>query len=492
MTDYIHLDEHVGRVLVPNLPTDDDAYLVCLTSQELHIIRAFVFPYASWRTRFVRWVQDNLFQTATPEELSAYQELVEGLDENLGGALMPCSDIGTGLQAIATALAGLQPVAQTVNCGAGGAGGGVCSGVVGAVSGMTPAQAIPQTLIIEPSQAGDPPEGFETWEVYFTRKCQASHALFAWIRNFLLTMQSASGAAQNMASAIGVVGMIMAVLGLLIDPVAMVGLAVGVLAVLLISTDALIKVNGAVDYLDENKDDIICAFYSSGSALQVQAIATGAIEDALQAIEWGEVFAPLGAALETAIGAVGSQLLSNNVVNVLFYAAEDVVLPTATCECGGAQEWHFDAGVEGWIFVGEPPSPVTEEHGWTQVESGKDPSNGSAGRLFVEVDMVAFNPPSFYPSWERYLPPGTVVAIGDTLVADVYAGPDQSFISLGIVYTDDTEDSTGWTSWVNWGLATCTVTEPNNGKTVKFLYAVWERRATGAGLFALDKVILNT
>jgi len=471
MTSFIHLNEHVGRVLVPNLPTDDDAFLVCLTSQEVHIIRAFVFPYATWRTRFVRWVQDNLFETATDEELSAYQEKLEALDDTLGGALMPCSDIKEGLEAIAAALAGLQPVTQNVTCGGGGGSNPACSGVLGAIAGMDPGQVIPQTPIEEPDPEGDPPEGFDSWEEYYTRKCQASYALFAWMRNFLTTMQSASGAAQNLASAVGIAQLIMIVIGIALDPIAMAGLAAAVLAVLLISTDALIKISGAVDYLDTHKDEIICAFYNSGSALDVQQIATSAIEDAVQAIEWGSVFAPLGEALETAIAAVGSQLLSNNVVNVLFYAAEDVVLPEAECNCG-TTGWHFDASSEGWSAWEDERNDVHQAAQWQASPSPQDPGDSSAGCLESVIDLPEGGYSWYNGGWRiaGSVLPSAIAHTGDSFICRAYkstsAGAPKMFAVIR--YSDDSTDYEYHDSH-SWETITVAVSSGNNGKTIAYL-----------------------
>jgi hypothetical protein len=486
MSEYIHLDEHVGRVLVPNLPTNDDAFLVCLTSQEVHIIRAFVFPYASWRTRFVRWVQDNLFQTATPEELSTYQEMVEELDDTLGGALMPCSDIKEGLEAIAAALSGLGGGVTNVSCG-----GGACGAIGGAMADMPNDDILPPDPVTEPDPGGDPPEGFDTWEAYYTHKCKAAEFLWLGIRNLIQTIGGLSGAVAVMSTTAPAVVAWVATTGVVFPPAAFALLATYILAFMVLAIGAFYSMQEALEYWDDNHVPIVCAMYQSGSAADAITVLADFYEDAIESVTWVGVLAPLGSVLAAALSQVGATAINTSMVNVLFTLAQDVVVPDATCDCSDVSEWHFDAGVEGWVFVGDPPSPVTETHGWTDAESGKDPSDQSPGRLYVNVDMVAYNPPTYYPVWQRSLPPGLVVATGDTLQARVFAGPDNSFIIIGIEYTDDTNDNSGWTAWVNWGSATATVTAPNNGKTIKRLWAAWERRATGTGAFALDNVVLN-
>lgn len=400
---------------------------------------------------------------------------------------MPCSDILAGLNAIAAAMAGLKPGTTNVSCGD-----GACGAVGGAISGMTNDQIIPQESVTEPGQGGSAPEGFDTWEEYFAHKCKAAWFMWYGMRNLFNTLAGLSGIAAIAAGVSpAIIGWTIG-LGVVFPPGGLALLITYCLAFLVATLGAFFSFEGAIGYWDANKMSIICAMYESGSADDAINILADWYENAIEAIEWEGVLAPLGPALAGILAQVGAVAINTNVANVLFTLAEDVLLPDVTCECAGASEWHFDSGVEGWVFVGTPPEPVTEEHGWTDAESGKDNSDGSAGRLYVNVDMVAFNPPSYYPTWERALPPGYIVHTGDTFVVDLYAAGGNHWVQAGIQYTDDSGDSSGWVgNWVSWGPQLVTVTAPNTGKSIKLVYACFEKRATGTAQFAVDKAILT-
>ena len=157
-------------VIVDEVPADDEAYLLCLTSPQLHIVRKMVFPAAYFRTRFVRPVGGKRYERASEVEWLAYCEILEDLEDTLGGDAMPCSDIRAGLEAIAAALAGGLPgnVTQNVTCGGTGGGNGNLACLV---AQSDPDDLLPSTPATEPEEGGDPPEGFESWDDYREHKC---------------------------------------------------------------------------------------------------------------------------------------------------------------------------------------------------------------------------------------------------------------------------------------------------------------------------------
>jgi len=469
----IQLAQGVGRVNLEVLPEESDCWLAELTNREVHIVRAFLFPFAGWQTRHVRPVADDRYAVASDGEWATLFEEIEVLDHKLGGGLMSCTEIREGLEALAVAIAGLgDHLGQDVNVNCGG-GGGSCGGLLGQLSEYTPAQMTEQTGIEEPDPEGAPPEGFDTWEEYFDRKCKASHALFAWVRNLLSTMQGASGAAATMAVFAPLIAGWVATTGVVFPPAAVVLLAVSVVGVAAISVYAFGQLNEAIDWLDANKDVIVCSLYTSGSALDAQNVIADAVEDALEAIEWAGALAPLAGQLNTALAAALSQAVNTNVVNVLFYAAEDILLPDVTCDCEPEQsEWQFDADEEGWFFYSGGGANVEWEYGWTAASEGADGGDSSPGRLWAEVDRTVEGEGNSTTAWRYEWESGAPVATeGMRLYADLKVTDVEPYVAvyLQMFYEDDTYESffqnatTGWEEWY------ITVSPGNVGKTIKLL-----------------------
>lgn len=485
----IRLDEHVGRVIADLFPADDEAYLLCLTSQQLSIIRQHVFPYAHWQTRFVNPVVGNAFECTDDVAWLAYHQHVEDLEDSLEGDAMPCSDILTGLQAVAAAIAAMNTCNTTVNCGSG------VEGIGGVIKDLPNDEILPPVPVTEPPvYEGDPPEGFDTWEAYLDHKCKAAWFLWATIRNLISTFQILSGVAVGMAVVWPAIWAWVVSTGVLFPPAGILVLATLMLGFLVLAAGASYGVTEALEYWDANKNAIICAMYASGSAEDAIDVLADFYENAIESIVWYGALAPLGPVLAAALAEVGATAINTSMVNVLFTLAADVIVPEADCSScvqPDATEWHFDLGVEGWAFVGVPPSPVTEQHGWRDAEAGKDPNNGSPGRLFVDVNMVAFNPPSYYPTWQRSLLLGMVASTGDSFAVHIYAG-EAAFVKAGIEYSDSSIDDSGWVgNWVNWGTLSVSVAAPNNGKTISKVFVTFEKRSTGTVTFCVDHAVLT-
>lgn len=483
----VHLDEHVGRIIRELFPLDDEAYLLCLTSQELSMIRQMCFPYLHYRTRFVDQLGEGAFRTADDVSWLAYHQLVEDLEDTLGGCAMPCSDILTGLQAVAAALAAMNTCNTTVNCGGGGVG-----GIGGVLAPLPNDEILPQLPVTEPPIGeGAPPEGFDTWEQYLDHKCKAAWFLHAAIRNLLQTLGALSGAAAIMATVSpAIVGWSIGV-GVVFAPAGFALLCVYVLAFLVMTIGAYYSVTEALEYWDTNRSAIICAMYNSGSADDALDVLADFYEDAVEAITWEGILAPLGTVLAGALAQIGATALSTNLVNILFTLAADVIVPDAVCECG-AEAWSFDYSAEGWTFPNDPPEFVTETHGWTDAASGADPGDGSPGRLYANVTMEQFNPPSYYASWVKTIYPALPCHTGDTLAMHAYAVGSNTHIKCDITYTDDTSDGSNWQAWsAGWTSLNAIVTAPNDGKSIKSISFTGEVRQVGGGVFYVDHVVLT-
>jgi len=489
-TRYIHLTDKLGRVLQDLIPTDDDAFLLCLTSQELNVIRQMVFPYAYWDTRLVRKVCGGLYQLATDEEWAAHKERLEQLENSLRGEAMPCSDIKDGLIAIAEAIAGMSPggATQTVNCG--GSGTQAC-GLGGYLAGLDPSELLPQSPATQPDPGGDPPEGFDTWDEYYTHKCRAAHMLWRMIRNLMVSLEGIAGAGITAAAASPIVAGILVATGIACPPAAFVAFVGIVVGVGLLSELAFAELYQAVEYWDDHQDDIVCALYQSGSASDALTLLADFYEDAIEFIVFSGVLEPLAGELTALLSSAGSQVLNTNMVNVLFQVAEDVLLPDAECNCGG-YAWHFTNSAEGWTY-GHATGDASFVGQWTDAESGKDPSDQDAGRLMSTVDKVVEGDAG--AAWWQY--EWTVnkptAYTGMKLSLHGYIDdPGHSSLDPSITYDDDTFDDHLENNPSGWQTLEVTVAGGNVGKSIKKISLThWVGNQTTPVNFYFDHVSLT-
>jgi len=186
--ELVSLSNKVGFVLVDDLPPVGGCNILCLSDREVHIIRRFVYPFAEWRSRFVRWLYGNIYQAATEAEYLEYHDEIGQLFDDIGGEDMGCSELASALTALASAL--------TQNGGGTGGNNGCCApsggqltGVAGAVSLLPPSALLPEAPLALDLE-GDPPEGFASWEVYNIYKCKAAHqiwtAVYRWADTAML------------------------------------------------------------------------------------------------------------------------------------------------------------------------------------------------------------------------------------------------------------------------------------------------------------------
>ena len=413
----------------------------------------------------------------------------DALETQLWGDCMDCSELVTALAALANAITNQK--GTTVACG----GGVGADTVVSCLGNLAPDQIVPQDVIEEPETSGPPPEGFDTWEEYFLRKCQASYALWAWLRNMFNTWQSASGTAMIVDSALAMITAAAVATGVFFPPGALVLMAIGIVQFFVLSIIASEKLTYIVDYLDTNKTSIICAFYNSGSALDVQNLAADAVEDAIETIEWGTLLEPLAPALEPLIASVASQFVNTNVANVLFYAAEDLLLPDAACECGGVlYEWPFDADAEGWYYEETIDEGVETTHGWTAT-GGDFAHPESPGHVYSTIQKSEVGQ-SAASSWQYDFPVQSrpVAVTGKEFVCRIGMAVGANVLnSLAIFYDDDTNDNnTNFAGESGWHTYSVAITAPNAGKHIKQLYAKFAVGATtDLKDWALDTCVLD-
>lgn len=464
----VRLDKGVGRVNLDSLPADDECFLAELTSWDVHVIRAFLFPYSTFTTRWVRPLTQRLFEVGTEQEYADSQELLEGLDVRLGGELMSCTDIREGLEAIAASLAALQGCTTNVNCGS-------CAGQQATIpmymSGLEPDEILPQEGIEEPDPEGEPPEGFESWEVYYARKCKAAHFLWLAIRNLLLSLTTLSGTASIVSATGPLVLAWVYGTGVIFPPGAIALLMTYIIAAVAINAVAAGFLIQAIQYWDENKDSIVCSLYWSGSAQEAIDSLADAYEDAIEAIVWTGALEPLGGALAAAFGLVGTTAINTNLVNVMFEVVEDVVFPDETCDCGQTA-WHFDEDAEGWTWYEDEGNTVNAVTQWQESPSPADSGDSSEGCLEAVLDLPDGGFTYSEGCWR--LPgsglPSAVAHEGDTFSIHGYKSSNVGSVVLyaKIKYSDDAEDYDIDNNQA-WQTMSAVVSAGNDGKTIAYL-----------------------
>ena len=491
--EFISLSNNVGFVLVDDLPPTGGCNILCLSNREVHIIRRFVYPFAEWRSRFVRWLYGNIYQTATEAEYLEYQDEIGQLFNDIGGEDMGCSELASALQALASAM--------ERGGGSGGVNGGNCSGVgiPGQAAGYLGQYGNTQLL---PPPAGSvvenvPPEGFETWGEYLAYKCRAAQQVFAFILGFCrqcqglkLLVVTATIAGPLLAGWMGVWGAIA------ITPLGWVAAVSSLVAIATLESLAFWGFESLGDYLELNKSAIICSLYTSGDAVAAREQIASYIEDGIQAIEWSTIgLEALGPAISSLMGSVMAATVENGVVNILFELQADVAYPDAECDCEfGTYEWHFDADAEDWEELYDVQSPNTGVGQWLDTVLGGDGTD-SPGRLVTYLAR-SDGSKNCKGGWIFTVPGTPVATLEEVLQADIWQGASGGVCRyyLRIQYTDSTNDENIQIAQDSqWKQCSIAVSEGNVGKSIKYFYVLFDFNGsdTGACDFGIDNVRTN-
>ena len=492
-TKIISLPEWTGFVIVDDLPAEGGCNILCLSDRQIHILRRFVYPFAEWRTRYVRWLYGHYYQLATEAEYSEYQDVVNELFNDIKGENMGCSDLAEALMVIAEAIPRIS---------LGGNNGGNCSGVgiPGQAAGYAGQYTNAQLIAPAPGSVTTniPPDGFETWEAYLGYKCRAAQQVFAFVLGFCRECQSlkllvvtATIVGPLLAGWMGVWGAIA------ITPAGWIAAISSLVAIGLLESLAFKGFELLGDYLLANKESIICALYLSGDAVEARAALAGYIEDGIQAIEWSTIgLEALGPAVAGMMGQVMAVATENGVVNILFELQADIAYPDAVCDCAepeqpGTFEWHFENDDEGWEDVADVRSGNSYTNTWTDAESGSDTGDGSAGRLHTSISRSASDIAK--AGWLKHITPDYVYE-GDGFLADVFQSSIEPADRYALIlqYSDASEDVLQITGHPGWERHQVLVTNPNSGKVLNLIYVLAENLTTGTTCYwAIDKVSLT-
>ena len=317
-------------------------HLLCVSERTLYLLHNLAAEDITYRARYAIEFGQGVFRPVdrNDPEWQDYTDAVQGFQ--LEVMEMTC-DIEAGLESIG---AGLSDIADSMANLSGG-----CGAVTVNMPGADCISEIPNedwegSAELDPGEEGegDPvPDDFETWEEYYAYKCDAAHYIWQILRNMFAATMGLGGLQLTSAIIVpaiaGAAGMLPAVL----TPVGFVTFVGAIIVVGGLSILAITESYQMIEYLDDNKDDIVCALYESGTSADAVTALTTILEDAVQFIVWPAGLSGISAALDDAMGLAFSQLANNNVVEPLFRLMVEVTQAGNDCD-GCDQPGGFCAG----------------------------------------------------------------------------------------------------------------------------------------------------
>ena len=297
-------------------------FLPCLTEWDICVLLSML------RTGDFesRW---RLTEESNSGPVSRYLRDVPGQEQTLTDALasielikvklimaMCGQEIKEGLEAIAAAIAGQNYRSViTQNCGSGTGTGG--TGIIGTTPGGNISYGDNPGLEVVEDEAEPVPDGFESWSEYFTYKCQVANHIADGI---ILSLRNISALSLLNLTALSV----------------LLGLALGsfiifppsAIPVMIAALLAIATIQGVLyligDYFEEHREEMVCAFYTSESAVAAQDALIGLLDEALSALVVASEMHPY-------IRTIALVLASTDTLNQLFDGTLRVDYPDADC-----------------------------------------------------------------------------------------------------------------------------------------------------------------
>jgi hypothetical protein len=327
----------------------------------------------TYRARYAIELGQGVFRPVdlSDPEWGDFTDAVEGFQ--LEVIDMTC-DIQEGLESIGE---GLDAIADNLHLVGGGGGG--CSSPGSPVSGcivdLEDSELLPPDPITEGNPAeDDPPDGFETWEEYFAYKCQAAHFIWALERKHMVALRTFDLVTLSSAIVTPIIAGLAGIIPAALTPAGFVVLVTSIVAIGIVSAASWFFMDEMIEWWDDNKQEIVCALYESGTSVVAVNALGNALEDAIQAIvTWGAL-SPVADQIAALLGTGFSQLAGNGIVAPLFQAVASVAVPDADCDdceppagmCGGT--YTFDEDVEG--FEAYYQATISHDDGFGYNEDG--------------------------------------------------------------------------------------------------------------------------
>lgn len=308
--------------------------LLCVSDRTLYVLQNLAALDVTFPVRYATDLLEGGYVPVKEEDgplWDLFRSVVNGVQ--LEVLDMSC-DIETGLTAIADSLSELAE-AQRI-----GGGGGGCPNygvpVLNCIVDLTNEDLFgpPDSTQGDPD-VDPPPEGFATWEEYFTYKCQAAHFIWELERKNMVMIKNFEGVALVASivgpSAAGILGVLPAAM----TPAGWILFVGSIVAIGVVAAASFVYMDQMIDWWDLNKQTIICSLYNSGSSVEAVTALSGLLEDAIQAIvAWG-VLGPVAGEISGLLSTAFSQLAGNGIVEPLFktiVAATQFEYDCAPCE----------------------------------------------------------------------------------------------------------------------------------------------------------------
>jgi hypothetical protein len=371
--------------------SNDAGHVVCLSDRDIDILISSL-RFAHWPTRWVDSEERILRDNGRVTDLYLANDYIAELEEKL---MSSCgSEIRAGLEAVA---AGIMALAQKPCCND--------QTVINIYQGTSPGGN--QIYGTQPPSAGNtsgldpatdpPPEGYDTWEEYYTDKCQKANyvadSLISTITNisFLSVVNEIGLAALLIAAAVGAV----------VLPIAAIPVIVG----LLLANSTLIAALGLVgSYMSDHREDLVCGLFLSENSGDAVDVFAGFIDEALAAVV-------VATELHPAIRTIALIIASTDAINKLWDATVKVEYANADCSgCDTSQSCaDFSAydhgnitGVEdlgdGQYRVTVASTPGFNSRGEVSIET---PFEGCCMWLNAPVELVSGGSSAYGRSFTR-------------------------------------------------------------------------------------------
>jgi len=315
----------------------EPCHLICLSERSLYILQNLVAMDALFEARYATSLQEGGYNAVDSESGSDYQLFLSVTNQLQLEVIDMACDIQAGLESIGN---GLQAIAQSMG---GGGGGGGCPSIGSPVFNCI-VNLDDQDLIGPPDQdIGDPevdppPEGFETWAEYYDYKCRAAHFIWSLERKHMVALRNFEGLTVVASIVSPVIAGLIGVLPAAMTPAGFVVFVTSIVAIGVLAGVSWFYMDEMIDYWDENKSDIVCAMYYSGTSPQAVSALSNALEDAIQAIvSWGAL-APVAGQISGFLSTAFGQLAGNGIVEPLFktvVAASEFEADCGDCEGEG-------------------------------------------------------------------------------------------------------------------------------------------------------------
>ena len=360
----------------------DRCNILVVSDRTLYLIHNFASLDVTFLARYATEETEYGFRSLT-EDHASYAEVVEAIELFQYEVQDMSCDIEGGLRAIADSLSEIALATR-------GAGGGGCASVGSPVFNCIVNLDNSELLPGEDQEQGnplvdDPPEGFETWSEYFEYKCQAAGFIWLFIRQFMVAMRNLDAVWLTAQVVAPIVAGLAGLLPVAFTPAGFIAFVGGIIALGVLTGFSWFYIGEMLDWWDENKEDIICALYSSGSSPEAVTALSSLIEDAIQAIvTWGAL-EPIADKVAEALGGLFGFLVGNGLVEPLFKIVASVTDVALEIDCEDCEE---SCGTMAQTSQSSPYNVLVVGDEMHYIAADASGYKGNSGGQHVELDFT--------------------------------------------------------------------------------------------------------